>query len=178
MCGATCRRRRRRRRRLVSNRAPGIRALLRDPLLLMACGFGSGALRPAPGTWGSLIGFLLFLPLAMLPEMAYGVVVFAGAVLGVPLCGYAGRQLGAADHSAIVWDEIIGVWLALAGLPLEPAPLIAGFVLFRLFDIIKPWPINWLDRRISGGLGVMLDDIAAGLAAQLLVQGLLWLQWL
>lgn len=153
------------------------RQILQDPRLLIAFGFGSGLLKPAPGTWGSLVGLLLFLPLATLPDPAFAAAVGVGAVLGVPLCTYAGKRLGVADHPGIVWDEIIGVWLALAFLPLEVAPLVAGFVLFRFFDIIKPWPISLLER-ISGGLGVMLDDIAAGLAAQLGVRILLWTGWL
>ena len=154
------------------------RQILQDPRLLIACGFGSGLLKPAPGTWGSLVGLLLFLPLATLPDPVYAAAVLIGAVLGVPLCTYAGQRLGVTDHPGIVWDEIIGVWLALAFLPLEFAPLAVGFVLFRLFDIIKPWPIGWLERHFSGGLGVMLDDIAAGLAAQLGVRILLWAGWL
>ena len=77
----------------------------------------------------------------------------------------AAEQLGVHDHGGIVWDEFVGLWVAMAFLPVSPVSLVLGFSLFRFFDIVKPWPISWLDKNISGGLGIMIDDIAAGLAA-------------
>lgn len=145
---------------------------LRDPLQLLAFGFGSGLSPRAPGTAGSLAALLFFLPLAALPLPAYAALVALAALAGIAICAHAARALGVHDDGRIVWDEFAGQWLAL--LPLVPlrhwdgralAGLVGGFVLFRLFDVAKPWPIGYLDRRVPGGLGIMLDDLLAGALA-------------
>jgi phosphatidylglycerophosphatase A len=139
----------------------------RDPLCVIALGFGAGALPKAPGTWGTLLAVPFYLLLRTLPFPAY---VFSVAVLfvaGVWLCGKAGQALGVHDHPAIVWDEMVGFWISMAAAPPGWLWLLIGFALFRLFDIWKPWPIYWLDRRVAGGLGVMADDLVAGLYAAL-----------
>jgi len=139
--------------------------LLRDPLCLLALGLGTGLSPRAPGTAGTLLAVPLYWLLRDLPLITYAAILVAGFVTGVGLCGYAARRLGVADHPAIVWDEIIGFGITMIGAPVGWPWVIAGFVLFRCFDIIKPWPIGWLDRRVKGGLGVMLDDLMAGLFA-------------
>lgn len=140
---------------------------LRDPVLCLALGFGTGLVPRAPGTAGSVLGLGLAVGLAAggagIP--LYLGVTLALVALGVPICAYAGRRLGQHDHPAIVWDELASFPLVLLGLPAEPGWLLAGFVLFRLLDALKPWPIGWLDRRVPGGAGVMADDVAAALAA-------------
>jgi len=142
----------------------------RNPLHFIAFGFGSGAAPVAPGTFGSLLGLLLFLLLQPLPWASYLLVVLVAFVVGVPICGKTANDLGVHDHSGIVWDEIVGIWIALFALPQGWVWLIVGFLLFRLFDITKPWPIGWIDAKVSGGLGIMLDDLLAGIYACLWVQ--------
>lgn len=147
------------------------RALLATPAGWLACGFGSGLAPVAQGTFGSLAALLPWLLLRRLPLPFYLLVVVAGFAIGVWACNVAGRALGVDDHRSLVWDEFIGQWIALLPL-LIPALLpasgfawwmvLAGFVLFRLFDVWKPWPIRWLDRRVKGGMGVMVDDVVAG----------------
>lgn len=139
------------------------RALLSTPAGWLACGFGSGLVPRAQGTAGSLTALLPWLLLRQLPLWAYLAVIVLGFVIGVAACNVAGKAIGVADHRSVVWDEFIGQWLAL--IPALVAPwwaVVTGFVLFRLFDVWKPWPIGWLDRRMKGGLGVMVDDVVAG----------------
>ncbi len=153
------------------------RALLATPAGWLACGFGAGLTPVAQGTFGSLAALLPWLLLRALPLPLYLAVLAIGFGVGVWACNVAGRALGVDDHRSLVWDEFIGQWIAL--LPLLPAllpagglrwwMLLAGFALFRLFDVWKPWPIRWLDRRIKGGLGVMIDDVLAGLFAALVL---------
>lgn len=139
--------------------------ILRDPVLLLAHGLGSGLVPRAPGTFGTLAAVLPWLLLAQLSALAYGCFVVISLIAGVWLCGEAARRMQAEDPGGIVWDEWVGLWVALAGLPLEWPWLLAGFLLFRLFDVLKPWPVGWIDRRFHGGLGIMLDDIVAGAMA-------------
>ncbi|MEP6897308.1 MAG: phosphatidylglycerophosphatase A [Rhodanobacter sp.] len=159
------------------------RALLATPAGWLACGFGSGLTPVAQGTFGSLAALLPWLLLRQLPLAAYLIVLVAGFIIGVWACNIAGNALGVDDHRSLVWDEFIGQWIALLPLLLPallPARgfawwmLVAGFVLFRLFDVWKPWPISWLDRHLKGGMGVMIDDVLAGIFAALaLAVGLL-----
>jgi len=144
---------------------PTFAQLLRSPTLMLAFGFGSGLSQKAPGTMGTLAAIPLWWLLAQLPLSTYLVVVLVAAVAGILICGRAADRLGVHDHGGIVWDEFVGFWIAMAALPVTWQSLILGFVLFRLFDILKPWPISWLDRRVSGGFGIMIDDVIAGLAA-------------
>ena len=138
---------------------------LRDPVLLLATGFGAGLLRPAPGTWGSAVALPLAWGLSYLPPAVSLGLVAAAAGAGVPLCGAAARRLGVHDHGGIVWDEIAGVLLALVLLPFDWRSALLAFAFFRLFDIAKPWPVSWADREVAGGLGIMLDDLLAGVLA-------------
>lgn len=138
---------------------------LGKPLHLLAFGFGSGLARRAPGTFGTLVGVLLYLPLSLLPLPLYAAVLILGGLAGIPICGRTSRDLGVHDHPGIVWDEIIGFWITMLLLPPTLLNIVLGFVLFRGFDILKPWPIRWLDRHVSGGFGIMIDDVLAGIFA-------------
>ena len=144
---------------------PTFAQLLRSPTLLLAFGFGSGLSPKAPGTMGTLAAIPLWWLLAQLPLTSYIIVVLIAAVVGITICGRAADQMGVHDHGGIVWDEFVGFWIAMAALPITWQSVILGFVLFRLFDILKPWPISWLDKKVSGGFGIMIDDVIAGLAA-------------
>lgn len=140
---------------------------LRDPAHFIAFGFGSGLAPKAPGTFGTLAAIPLYLLLAQLPFAGYAVAVVASIVVGVWACGASSRKLGVHDHGGIVWDEFAGYLLTmLVALP-TLANVVAGFLLFRLFDILKPWPIRWLDRHVHGGLGIMVDDLLAAVFAGL-----------
>jgi len=150
---------------------------LRNPLQLLAFGFGSGLAPKAPGTAGTLAAVPLYLLLGLLPLPWYLLVLIAAFGVGIHVCGYTARALGVHDHGGIVWDEFVGYWLTMVAAPPGWLWPIVGFVLFRLFDIWKPFPISWLDRHIKGGLGIMLDDALAGSFAWLCLQLLnLWLQ--
>jgi len=151
------------------------RRVLRDPVLLLAFGFGTGLSPKAPGTVGSLIGVALALAAAPLPvsiRVAIGVGLVAA---GVWLCGAAARRVGVHDHPGIVWDEIAALYLLLQLAPPSIGLWALGFGLFRLFDILKPWPIRDLDHRLGGGVGIMLDDLAAALYAAFLLGFGRWL---
>ncbi|HDP89263.1 MAG TPA: phosphatidylglycerophosphatase A [Thioalkalivibrio sp.] len=148
--------------------------VFRDPVHWLAFGFGSGLLRPAPGTWGTLAAVPLYLLLVQLPFWAYLVVVVASVAVGVWLCGESARRLHVHDHPGIVWDEFAGFWITMLAAPAGWVWIGIGFVLFRLFDAAKPWPIRWLDRRVPGGLGIMIDDVLAGIFALAGLQLVAW----
>lgn len=138
---------------------------LRDPVHLLAFGFGSGAAARAPGTWGSLVAIPFWFCFAWLPPVAYWAIVVLAFLVGIWLCGRTANDLKVHDHSGIVWDEFVGMWIALGAHPDSFQSVLMAFLLFRLFDVVKPWPISWLDRRTPGGLGIMVDDVVAGFMA-------------
>lgn len=136
----------------------------------LALGFGSGLSPKAPGTFGTLAAVPLVLVLMWAGNVYLLAFVIVGSVLGVYLCGQTARDIGEHDHGAIVWDEIIGYSITMLWAPLHWQTLLLGFVLFRLFDIVKPWPISWFDKNVHHGAGIMLDDIVAGIAALVSLQ--------
>lgn len=141
---------------------PDIAWMVRHPARLIAFGAGSGLLRPAPGTWGTVFAWVMFLPLAAL--LTGPVLLLAPLVaflLGVWACGKAARDMGVADPGGIVWDEVAAFWLVLALVPDTFWTQLAAFGLFRLFDIAKPPPIRYFDRTIKNGFGIMFDDTLA-----------------
>lgn len=140
----------------------------------IALGFGSGLAPFAPGTAGTLwawLAFVLLDPVVGAPAQGAGwlAVVVTAFVLGVWACGRAGRDLGVADHGALVWDEVVATWLVLALLPRELGMQFAGVLLFRVLDIVKPPPIRQIERRFKGGFGVMVDDLVAAFLCLLLL---------
>lgn len=136
----------------------------------LAYGFGSGLVPWAPGTAGTLAAIPFYLVLHPLPLAWYLAVLAALVAVGVWACGKTEGELGTHDPGAIVWDEILGYLLTMTAAPGGWVWVLAGFALFRVFDILKPWPIRVLDRRVPGGLGVVLDDLLAGLMALVLLQ--------
>ena len=148
----------------------------RNPVHILASGFGSGLARHAPGTLGTLAAIPIVLLAQGLPGWLYASVTLLMFVAGIFICGRAARDWGVRDHPAIVWDEIVGLLVTMSLAPVGAGWLLAGFVLFRLFDIVKPWPISSVDRRMHGGLGIMLDDVVAGIiAGSILYLGVRWL---
>lgn len=156
---------------MSDSREPVPASVWRNPVHFVAFGFGSGAAPRAPGTWGTLAAMPFILLWQQLPVGGYALVILLSALLGIWLCQRTAEDLGVHDHGGIVWDEFVGVWIALWLAPVGWLWLVAGFVLFRLFDIAKPWPIGWVDKRVGGGLGIMLDDVLAGF----MTLGVLWL---
>ncbi len=145
---------------------------LKNPVNFLAFGLGSGCAPKAPGTFGTGAAVLLYLPLQHLPLWQYLGFIFVSFVLGVWLCDQASKSLGVHDHGGIVWDEFVGYWITMIAAPAGWGWLIVGFVLFRLFDIWKPWPIKQLDKSVGGGFGIMIDDVLAGGYALVCLQGL------
>jgi len=143
----------------------------RNPIHFLAFGFGSGAMPFAPGTFGTLAALPIYLLMLPLNLWAYLAVVLVMTSLGVWLCHVTSRDLGVHDHGGIVWDEIVGYLITMIAAPPGWQWIVAGFVLFRFFDIIKPWPIGWVDQRVQGGLGIMLDDVLAAILAWAVLQG-------
>ncbi len=139
--------------------------LMHSPASFLALGFGTGLAPVAPGTVGTVPGVLLCLLISGLPLVGYVGVVAAAAAIGVWACGSTSRQLGTHDHGGIVWDEIVSFLITMIAVPVSAVTLLIGFLLFRVFDILKPWPIGWLDEKVDGGLGIMIDDVVAGLLA-------------
>lgn len=145
-----------------------------SPVHFLAFGFGSGLSPFAPGTAGTLAAIPLYLLLAPLPLWGYLLAALAVSVVGVWICGESSRRLGVHDYGGIVWDEFAGFLLTMTAAPAGWVWVVVGFFLFRLFDVWKPWPIRVIDRDLQGGLGIMLDDILAGIYAFLVLQLLAW----
>ncbi|MBD3609524.1 MAG: phosphatidylglycerophosphatase A [Gammaproteobacteria bacterium] len=154
----------------MSKNTPIPACLLLNPIHFLSLGFGSGLSRFAPGTMGTLAAIPVFLLMTQLGSDIYLWLTVFLAVLGIYLCGYTAKALGVHDHGGIVWDEVVGFLITMFMAPEGWLWIVIGFVLFRLFDIWKPWPIAILDKHVQGGLGIMLDDVLAGLFAWLGLQ--------
>ena len=162
---------------------PDFKFLFAHPAHLIAFGFGSGLAPKAPGTAGTLLGLPLFwLISAAAPDLPNRIILLIAAfLLGVWACGRSGRALGAADHGGMVWDEIVAFALVLMFIPAPLFPpagwlwIALAFALFRLFDILKPWPIRLADAHLKNGFGVMFDDLLAAAYAIAVMKGIQWL---
>lgn len=141
---------------------PTLRFALSKPAHLIALGFGAGLSPYMPGTFGTLLGFPLFwLAAYFLPPLYIFFLIVAWFLLGIWASAETNKALGVADHGSIVWDEVVAFMLVLLFIPDSLISQLTGFLLFRLFDIVKPFPIRYFDQRIKNGFGVMLDDILA-----------------
>ncbi len=152
-----------------------IKPNLKSPAQFLAFGFGSGLAPKAPGTFGTLAAVPLYWALSHLSLGYFTLAVVITFILGIWICGEASKQLGVHDHGGIVWDEFVGYWITMWALPNSWPWIIAGFIAFRIFDIAKPWPIGWLDKKVDGGFGIMIDDVVAGLMACGCLHIALWL---
>lgn len=149
---------------------PPARWVFSDPLHFLAFGFGSGLAPVAPGTFGTLAAVPLYLLIQSLPLSVYILLTLAVTAVGPWICGRAARALGVHDHPGIVWDEVAGFLITMIAAPGGWFWMVIGFTLFRLFDVLKPWPCSWADRQVTGGTGIMLDDVIAGIYAALVLQ--------
>ena len=145
-----------------------------DPVYFIAFGFGSGLMPLVPGTWGTLAAFPVYFLLLGSHWSVYLLFTLLAFLLGVVVCDRVTRDLGINDYKGIVWDEVVGYLLTMFLAPPGLSWMILGFVLFRIFDIWKPQPIGYVDRKIHGGLGIMLDDVLAAVPAWLIMQLIAW----
>ncbi|HEV2333669.1 MAG TPA: phosphatidylglycerophosphatase A [Gammaproteobacteria bacterium] len=145
------------------------RQVFSNPIHFLAYGFGAGLSPKAPGTMGTVVTIPIYVLLMYLGQPVYWAFLVVALVAGIYICGYTAKVIGADDPKSVVWDEVVGYLITMLGLPLGWVWILAGFLLFRLFDIWKPWPIRWLDRNVKGGLGIMVDDVAAAIPACLLL---------
>ena len=143
-----------------------------NPIYFLAFGFGSGFLPKAPGTFGTLAAMPLYLLLVSFPVWLYAVLLVIAFCLGILICGKTSEYLRTHDHSGIVWDEFVGYWITMFMAPVSWVWMFVGFFIFRIFDIFKPWPIKKIDKHVKGGLGIMLDDVLAGIMGALCIQAL------
>ena len=142
------------------------RVSLLNPVHFLALGFGSGLAAKMPGTFGTLAALPLVVLLSHYASFSvYLLVTILVSIVGIWICGKTAEDMGVHDDSSIVWDEVAGMLLTMLAVPLSWQTLLAGFVLFRFFDILKPWPISYLDKHVHGGFGIMIDDVLAGLFA-------------
>lgn len=146
--------------------------LFSHPANIFALGFGTGLSRYAPGTVGSLVGLPLFFLMPASP-LWYLVVIVVLFAFGVWCCHVSSKKLGVHDHPGIVWDEIVGMLIVLFAVPATFLTMVLAFLMFRLFDILKPWPIGWVDSQVHGGFGIMLDDVLAAAMAWLATQAII-----
>jgi phosphatidylglycerophosphatase A len=138
---------------------------LTNPIHFLALGFGSGLMPKAPGTFGTLAAIPLFILMVPLSSIFYAAIVLFICISGIYICGKAASDAGVHDHGAIVWDEIAGFLITMFMVPVSWQSVVVGFLLFRLFDIFKPWPISYIDKHVHGGFGIMFDDVLAGFFA-------------
>jgi phosphatidylglycerophosphatase A len=145
---------------------------LTQPVQFLALGFGSGLAPKAPGTFGTLAAIPVFLLLTILmpTPLTYAVAVIIMGLAGIYICGKTADDVGVHDHPAIVWDEFIGFFITMFMVPVSWESILMGFILFRVFDIFKPWPISFIDKKMTGGLGIMFDDVVAGIFALAIMQ--------
>lgn len=142
------------------------RVSLLNPVHFLALGFGSGLAPKMPGTFGTLAALPLVVLLSHYASFSvYLMVTILVSIVGIWLCGKTAEDMGKHDDSSIVWDEVAGMLITMLAVPLSWQTVLAGFVLFRFFDILKPWPISYLDKHVHGGFGIMIDDVLAGLFA-------------
>jgi len=141
---------------------PTLSWMMKSPARILALGFGTGLAPIVPGTFGTLVALPFIFLFSAGPLWFYLIGIVGVSAIGIWAAETACNDMGAHDHNSIVWDEVAGYLVTMLLLPLTWQWLLAGFILFRLVDILKPWPINLLDRNVHGGFGVMIDDIAAG----------------
>ncbi|MBF8999376.1 MULTISPECIES: phosphatidylglycerophosphatase A [Vibrio] len=163
---------------------PKERLSLSNPWHLLATGFGSGLSPVVPGTMGTLASVPFFLLLGQLPLWLYIIVVIIASIIGIKICQITSDDMQVHDHGSIVWDEFAGFWLTMLVVPIYGISaldwhwIVSGFVLFRFFDMLKPWPICWFDKRVHGGLGIMIDDLVAGVISAICLAALgHWCGW-
>ena len=158
---------------ILKHRDPALAKLsLANPIHFLALGFGSGLAPKAPGTFGTLAALPLYFLMMDLSLTSYLLLTLVVTIVGFWICDIAAKDMDVHDHGAIVWDEIAGLLITMIAAPVSITALVVGFGLFRFFDILKPWPIKLLDRHVKGGFGIMIDDVLAGVFAEIFLQAI------
>lgn len=145
-------------------------SIWKNPIHFIAFGFGSGALPIAPGTFGTLLAIPFYLAMQSLPLIVYLITVFLIALASIWICNKTSKDIGIRDHQGMCLDEFVGYFVTMINAPHGWTWVLLGFLFFRLFDIWKPWPIRIIDERVSGGFGMILDDVLAGIYSCILIQ--------
>ncbi len=145
------------------------------PTHFLAFGFGSGLFPKAPGTMGTLVAIPIFILMSQLTLINYLILLILLVIISIYICGESAKMLGIHDHGGIVLDEICGYLVTMIFAPASWQAIVLGFILFRIFDIFKPWPIKFLDKQVTGGVGIVVDDLMAGIYALLSLQLIFWL---
>lgn len=151
-----------------------LQTVWKNPVHFLAFGFGSGVLPRAPGTWGTLAAVPIYIAIQDWRWSYYAVLVIIMAVVGISICGKTAKDLNVHDHPGIVWDEIVGYLITMFMAPHGWLWVGLGFIWFRIFDVLKPWPIGKIDKKMKGGLGIMADDWLAGIYALIALQASAW----
>ena len=147
-----------------------LNSLFKHPSLILATGFASGLSPKAPGTFGTLAAIPVYLLVSQFNTGLYIIAVLLMFAIGILICNLATEVLEVHDHPGIVWDEFVGYLITMFMVPGNLTFIILGFLLFRFFDILKPWPIKYLDQQVKGGFGIMIDDVLAGVMANIVLQ--------
>jgi phosphatidylglycerophosphatase A len=159
----------------TSTKKPNLSFILQHPAHFFGMGFGSGLAKKAPGTAGTLVALPLAWVLAIFSTPIQLLLITLLFLIGIPICSITGKALGVVDHGGIVWDEIVAMLLVLSFTPNEWQWWLTAFLLFRLFDIWKPYPIRQLDANLKNGFGVMFDDLLAAIYAIICLELMLWM---
>lgn len=151
-----------------------VKISIKTPTQFFATGFGSGCAPVAPGTFGTLASIPFWVALSFLSVPTYAAVVSITFVFGCLVSEQASRELGVHDHGGIVIDEFVGFFITMFLVPLSIVNIVLGFIVFRIFDVLKPWPIKWVDQKMKGGVGIMVDDVLAGFMSLISMHIVLW----
>ncbi|MEO8402341.1 MAG: phosphatidylglycerophosphatase A [Gammaproteobacteria bacterium] len=151
------------------------RSVWEKPTHFIAFGFGSGAIPVAPGTFGTLVAIPFYLAFQNLPLSIYFIIILLITIGSMWLCERVSNEIKVEDHQGMCLDEIVGYLVTMLAAPHGLKWIILGFILFRIFDIWKPWPINIVDQRVHGGIGVILDDVLAGVYSMIVLKILTWI---
>ncbi len=150
--------------------------IVKNPIHFIAFGLGLGFMPIAPGTFGTLLGVVIYIINFLYLSVSSILLIFLFFISGIYICGKTAKDIKHHDHPGIVWDEVVGYLLTMLFIPFSLLHLVLGFLLFRFFDILKPWPIRNIDRKVDGGLGIMLDDVLAGLYANIIMNIIIYLR--
>ena len=146
-----------------------VKQIMSNLTLFLAFGFGSGLVKKMPGTMGTVAAIPVYLAFIQFNIWVYSVLTLLVCIAGIKICDDAAKRLGEHDFGGIVWDEVAGYLVTMWFVPFSWYSVMVGFILFRIFDILKPWPIKWVDQKVDGGFGIMLDDVLAGIFAAVLL---------